>query len=110
MLASILVAHVLVCSPTTSAIYSSQKRIFVLQAVSYVKKRWPAGADLFLNPDGTSKNTEIYTSGVLDEAYLPVGLNIYKSFLTEMNQLKSDGTIADFSAVPYDWRLSLGDI
>jgi parallel beta-helix repeat protein len=57
---------------------------------------------------------KIYTRDVIDQAYKDhldlIGPNIYKSFLAELAQMKSDGTIADYSAVAYDWRLSLDDI
>ena len=38
------------------------------------------------------------------------GDNIYKSFISEMNGLKTDGTIAEWKPVAYDWRLSLDDL
>src|SRR3989344_4213429 len=68
---------------------------------------------LYLNPDGTSKYPFIFTKDVIDEAnILPIGqTNIYKSFLTDLNTWKNaDHIIADYSAVPYDWRLSLDDV
>jgi pimeloyl-ACP methyl ester carboxylesterase len=63
---------------------------------------------LFLDSSGQSINTDIYTRDVISEAYGTI--NIYKSFLEMLDGLKSDGKIADYSAVPYDWRLSLNDI
>ncbi len=63
---------------------------------------------LFMNADGTSMDTSVYTRDVLGKAY---GIfNIYKSFLDKMQEMKTSGDIADYSAVPYDWRLSLNDI
>ncbi|MEK7119680.1 MAG: hypothetical protein AAB889_04145, partial [Patescibacteria group bacterium] len=35
---------------------------------------------------------------------------IYDSFLEDLAQKKADGTIADYAAVPYDWRLAIPDI
>ncbi len=56
----------------------------------------------------------IYTRDVIDQAYKnnfgSLGPNIYKSFLAELASMKSSNTIADYSAVAYDWRLSLDDI
>lgn len=64
---------------------------------------------LFMNPDGTSMSEMVYTRDLMSEAYGTI--NIYKSFLENLEEMKSvDGTIADYSAVPYDWRLSLEDI
>src|SRR3990167_8651994 len=63
---------------------------------------------LFMTVLGESVDDSIYTRDVLDEAYSV--LNIYKSFLEKMQDMKSDGDITDFSAVPYDWRLPLSDI
>ncbi|MDO8566728.1 MAG: hypothetical protein Q7R58_01085, partial [bacterium] len=65
--------------------------------------------DLFLTADGKSVRSDVYTRDVIDEAY-GVGQNIYKSFIAQMNELKTDGTITDWKAVPYDWRLSFDDI
>ncbi|TAJ14098.1 hypothetical protein EPO56_02480 [Patescibacteria group bacterium] len=38
------------------------------------------------------------------------GKEYYQSFITEMNDLKNSGLIADWQPVSYDWRLSLNDI
>jgi len=66
---------------------------------------------LFLNPEGTSIRTDVYTRDVLDEALLPtIGPNIYKSFIADMDDLKETEVIHDWQVVPYDWRLSLDDI
>lgn len=67
---------------------------------------------LFLDENGKSKLSGVYTRDVLDEKnVLPVGQgNIYKSFLHDLDQWKSDGLIQDYSAVPYDWRLSFDDL
>lgn len=64
--------------------------------------------DLLLTADGKSVRSDVYTKDVIDEAYGT--LNIYKSFIDQMNELKTAGTIADWKAAPYDWRLSLDDI
>jgi pimeloyl-ACP methyl ester carboxylesterase len=63
---------------------------------------------LFMNPDGTSVDDSVYTRDVIDEAYGTI--NVYKSFLEKFGEMKSDGDIADYSVVPYDWRLSFDDI
>ncbi len=67
---------------------------------------------LFLNSDGTSVRNDVYTRDVIDEKnVLPIGQgNIYESFISQMNDLKTAGTITDWEAAPYDWRLSLEDI
>lgn len=68
-------------------------------------------ADLFLTTDGTSVRNDVYTKDVVDEAFAyGAGPNIYKSFIEQMNELKVAGTLADWEAVPYDWRLSFEDI
>lgn len=68
--------------------------------------------DLSLAADGTSVRNDVYTKDVIDEKnVIPVGQgNIYKSFIAQMNGLKSNGVIADWEAAPYDWRLTLDDI
>ncbi|MBI5645127.1 hypothetical protein HY970_03445 [Candidatus Kaiserbacteria bacterium] len=80
------------------------------------EKLWEPGSsndvqDLFLNPDGSSARFDVYAkeSDVLDE--LPViGTNIYKSFISKMDELKSSGMINDWRPISYDWRLTLDDI
>ncbi|MCX6787654.1 MAG: right-handed parallel beta-helix repeat-containing protein, partial [Candidatus Kaiserbacteria bacterium] len=68
--------------------------------------------DLFLTADGKSVRNDVYTKDVIDEKnVLPLGQgNVYKSFIAQMDGLKTAGTINDWEAVPYDWRLSLDDI
>lgn len=73
--------------------------------------------DLFLDTNGKQPSpwlstSQIYTKDVIDEAYVNnAGPNIYKSFLTMLDQMKNaDHSIADYAAVPYDWRLSLEDV
>jgi len=79
------------------------------------KKLWEPYGDadaleLALHPDGTSVRGDIYTRDMLDKAYVPLKGNVYKSFIENMNDLKAQGKIADWSAAPYDWRLSLDQI
>jgi hypothetical protein len=54
---------------------------------------------------------DLYTkpeeSAIVDEAF---SQNLYKSFLSELEDWKDNEIIADYKAVPYDWRLSLEDI
>ena len=64
---------------------------------------------LSLDAGGKSIDSTIYTNGVIGELF-GVGGNIYKSFLADLADLKTNDTIADYAAVPYDWRLSYADI
>ncbi len=64
--------------------------------------------DLYLNSDGTSINPDIYIRDVVDKAYGT--FNIYKSFLDQLDTLKTTNVISDYVAVPYDWRMSLDSI
>ncbi|MBP6929446.1 MAG: hypothetical protein KBB77_00760 [Candidatus Moranbacteria bacterium] len=66
---------------------------------------------LYLDASGKSLDGDIHTKDgdVLDET--PTGANIYRSFLEELERMKStDHAINDWQAVAYDWRLSLDDI
>lgn len=63
---------------------------------------------LALSASGKSLQQNIYTRDVLDTGYGFYGM--YDQFLATLNSLKSNGDIADWEAVPYDWRLSLEDI
>lgn len=68
-------------------------------------------SELFLDSDGVSNRSDIYTRDVVDNAYLPVKGNIYKSFLEDLDTWKNDEhLIVDYAAIPYDWRISLEDI
>jgi hypothetical protein len=65
----------------------------------------PYFEDLFLTASGTSAWGDIYTRDVLDEA---VGFNVYKSFLSDLEDWKNnERSFNDYAAIPYDWRLSL---
>lgn len=66
---------------------------------------------LFLDDFGKSLNSSIYTRDVIDETPLPVvGINIYKSFIADINELEISGRVNGWKIIPYDWRLSLYDI
>jgi hypothetical protein len=45
---------------------------------------------------------------IIDTAY--ARYNIYNSFITQMNTLKSNGTIVDWKPMAYDWRLDYADL
>jgi pimeloyl-ACP methyl ester carboxylesterase len=66
--------------------------------------------DLFLDTTGTKSlyGYDIYTKDVIDTAYGTAG--IYGAFESQMNGLKSVGTINDWEALPYDWRFGLDQI
>lgn len=71
--------------------------------------------DLYLNPEGTSENDNVYTRDIVKETNTPVstgslGVNIYKSFSNEMDSLKDTDQIADWQAFAYDWRESPDDV
>lgn len=68
--------------------------------------------DLFLDETGESVRRDVYTKNVIDEVYSTALLgNIYKSFLDAMQSWKTeDRLIKDFSAVPYDWRLTMNEL
>ena len=81
------------------------------------QKIWEPGLfdtlhDLYLTPEGKSDRPDVYTKtgDVIDET--PVtGVNIYKSFIAKMNDLRdTQHLINAWEAGPYDWRLSLEDI
>jgi len=60
---------------------------------------------LYLNSSGDSIQSNIHQSGLLDNA---LGLQpIYQKFISTMNDLVGEGTIADWRPYPYDWRLPL---
>ncbi|MEK9182573.1 MAG: PxKF domain-containing protein [Patescibacteria group bacterium] len=71
--------------------------------------------DLYLNPDGTPMNPNIYTRDIIKETNTPFptgpgGQNIYKSFVDTMDQLVADSKINSWKSYAYDWRQSVDDI
>ncbi|MDE2188215.1 MAG: hypothetical protein KGJ35_00595 [Patescibacteria group bacterium] len=64
--------------------------------------------ELFLDSAGRSIQPNIHPNGLLDNAlgFMP----IYQKFIQTMNGLVSAGTIAEWKAYPYDWRMSLTDV
>jgi len=67
--------------------------------------------NLYLDESGKSLDPGIYTkSGDVVDKVFGVGQNIYSSFIGRMNTLRDTGRINDWSAIAYDWRLSLEDI
>ncbi|MDQ1299636.1 MAG: Alpha/beta hydrolase [Patescibacteria group bacterium] len=64
---------------------------------------------LFLDANGRSARNDIHAKegDILSRVF---GNNFYASFVNQMDALKADGTLTDWRAVAYDWRLSLDDI
>jgi len=70
---------------------------------------------LYLNPDGTSKNADIYTRDIIKETNTPIptgpaGQNIYKSFSDMMDELVAGQKINAWKEYAYDWRQDVQDI
>ncbi|MEK7471123.1 MAG: alpha/beta hydrolase [Patescibacteria group bacterium] len=58
--------------------------------------------------DDTKNNGELDETGIVDDVY---SFNMYQSFISDLKKWKNDEKIiADYDFIPYDWRLSLGDI
>ncbi|MHB1316576.1 MAG: lipase/acyltransferase domain-containing protein [Minisyncoccota bacterium] len=76
--------------------------------------------DLYLNTDGTSEKSGIYTRDAIKETNTPtalgfVGQNIYKSLFNTLDALTShdlpkEQRMAKWEAYAYDWRQSVDDI
>ncbi|TSC71012.1 MAG: parallel beta-helix repeat-containing protein, partial [Parcubacteria group bacterium Gr01-1014_70] len=62
---------------------------------------------LYLNENGNPENVGVYARDIIDEAF---GFNIYKGFSKFMDDMVVSGTIAEWKALPYDWRFGLDDI
>jgi len=65
--------------------------------------------DLYLDGDGKSIRSDIYAKEVIDEIF-GLSPDIYKTFIEMMDGLKEEGTIVDWTPIPYDWRLTVNDI
>ncbi len=83
------------------------------------QKRWEsvlAGdlAELGMNTDGTSKSTSLYTRDVLDDIRPITGLGsfgeAYQGWISFMDGLVADGTLTEWKALPYDWRLATDEL
>jgi hypothetical protein len=81
-------------------------------------KLWePNGNDsqvrnLLMDENGVAVRDDIYAKDVIDNGYVPGAKgNIYKSFLDQLDSMKNtEYLINDYSAIPYDWRLSADDL
>lgn len=63
---------------------------------------------LYLNTDGTSKDSSIYVGDPIGKAY---GLKeIYGSFVDYLQSLKTTGTINDTRFFAYDWRQPISQV
>jgi hypothetical protein len=88
-------------------------RLYKSGALGTEDQLWPPNyfgndlQDLALDENGNSQN-EVYTRDILTET--PTGGNLYKTFLDQLATLKSEKTINDYKAFPYDWRESVEDI
>lgn len=106
---------------TFTAGYSSVAFIPGIEASRLYKPDYEGGSDqlwepgensdaeqLSMNTDGTSVRDDVYARDVIDEGYGVA--NIYKSFLDDLEQWKSDDDLfVDYAVIPYDWRLSFDD-
>lgn len=59
---------------------------------------------LYLDEEGQSINPDIHTKDVLDNGYA------YGKFVEDLTEIKAAGTINDFEAVAYDWRLAMEEV
>lgn len=74
-------------------------------------KLWEPGGDelasrLMHDASGASVQSGVYAKSIIDNAYIPVKGNIYKSFIEQMDGLVAAGTMRAWEAIPYDWRLT----
>ncbi len=65
---------------------------------------------LRMTSSGMSLN-DIYTRDILDELALPyAGINVYKGFISFMDELKKTEVIKDWEPFAYDWRYDVEEI
>lgn len=75
---------------------------------------WEPPADslvnqLFLDQNGSSTLPDVYTRDILGQVF-ETGPRVYQSFIEQMNQMATSGVIAEWEAIPYDWRFSADTI
>jgi pimeloyl-ACP methyl ester carboxylesterase len=95
-----------------SRLYEESEECNLFGGVDKVE-RWFSAYDcdierLLMDVNGESVN-DIFTEtdGVIERV---VGQDLYKSFMTDLEDWKINKLISDYRAVPYDWRLSLYEI
>lgn len=66
--------------------------------------------DLFMNPDGTSVRSDIYTKDVVDSYSGTGNTDVYKSFSTFMDSEVTAHKVAAWKAAPYDWRYGIDTV
>lgn len=69
-------------------------------------------AEMYLNPDGSSVNGDVYAKeGDIIES-IPTKGDVYGSLETDLDAITGDGEnqIREWKAAAYDWRLSIDDI
>ena len=68
---------------------------------------------LFLDKTGHSVDPTIYTKDIIGNAkFLGIqvpGEDVYSQFISSLDGMVTSGKIADWKAVPYDWRLDLNE-
>lgn len=88
-------------------------RLYTWTVIDGEKRLWEPGlgdeAESLRLRSGGAGESDVYTrkGDVLDSAYT---VNIYGSFIDDLEQLQTDGDIDDFEALAYDWRLDYQDL
>lgn len=87
-------------------------RLYIQEGDIFENRIWEPGSDtdgekLFMDSNGESVEN-VYTRDIIDEGAGIV--NIYKSFIEEMDGLVASGDIAEWRALPYDWRKNVFDV
>lgn len=63
---------------------------------------------LFLNENGKSIDSSIYTRDIIGKTNITGGssldVSVYDDFVKSLNDLKGSGKISEWRALPYDWR------
>ncbi|HYC34655.1 MAG TPA: right-handed parallel beta-helix repeat-containing protein [Candidatus Paceibacterota bacterium] len=69
--------------------------------------------DLYLNQNGASINSNIYTRDIIDSINSAGSIgsfDVYKTFAESMDQMVEDGEIKEWAPYAYDWRYDYVDI
>jgi hypothetical protein len=83
----------------------------------FENKLWEPGivgnvSGMYMDDNGESIDKGVYTRDIVDEAKI-LGLNtinFYKSFMSKLDSMVSDGEISAWKPIAYDWRQSQLDI
>jgi pimeloyl-ACP methyl ester carboxylesterase len=79
----------------------------ILQEYMFLDEYGKSLNNIYTKNDTEALETDEGETGIVDSV---LSLDLYDSFILDLKNLKDTKAINDYAFIPYDWRLSLGDI